>query len=84
MDYSDVKRMRSYEIIEGHMVLGVGHHSADNNLLRPNPHILVLNMVRNTHQFLASNMDGCIRRGGDERQFLLGNVTGPHTFLNYK
>ena len=76
--------MSSYEIIEGHMVLDVGHHSAGNNLLRPSPHILVLNMVRNTHQSPASNMGGCIPRGGDEKQFLLGNVTGPHTFLNYQ
>ena len=65
------------------MVLVVGHHSADSNRLHPNLRIQVRCMVRNIRRLVVSNMDEYIRQGEDEKQSLLRNVTGPHTFLNY-
>ena len=73
--------MRSREVTEGHMALSVGHRNVDNNHLHPNLHNLVRSMVRNIHHLRASNMDGYIRQDEDEKRYLLGNVTGPHTFL---
>ena len=75
---------RSYEVIEDHMVLVVGHHSVGNNRLHPNLHILVRCMVRNSRHPWVDNMDEYIRLDVDEKQSHLRNVTGPHTFLNIK
>lgn len=73
---------RSYKLIQDHMVLVVGHHSADNNHLHPSLRIQVRCMVRNIRHPGTGNMDEYIRQGEDEKQSLLHNVTGPHTFLN--
>ena len=73
---------RSYKLIQDHMVLVVGHHSADNNHLHPSLRIQVRCMVRNIRHLVVGNMDEYIRQDVDEKQSLLRNVTGPHTFLN--